>query len=268
MGLGSSKVPHKVIKVTPIPDKEEEEEEEEAEADADGSGQFSGRGNGTDWRRLKRTTSAGTGSDLPPLRERLPAGHLTGALPSLRQVPRAISFDINVEAGESSIIKKHPPRRFQRLEPINRFTVITAEELLKNQQATSTCKTQGQVQAEIAKQFSRRRQQMQKMQYEKKRQQEVIHLQKQAELMTTSQKETQNNEQKIKNHRAKKSRGKAQSHEQDQYHIAGEANDIFTAGYGEYKHIFLLSKSSYLDGNQISRFDLPNARLNSISPET
>ncbi|XP_051875521.1 uncharacterized protein CCDC198-like [Pristis pectinata] len=231
MGLGSSKVPRKVIKVTPVPANE-----------AAGLDTLSGRrgpGSGADGERLRHggshETSKPRRSDLPPLKERLPARHITGALPSLRQVPRAISFDVNVDGGETSIIKKHPPRRFQRLEPISGCAVITSEKLLEKQRAANVRKVQAQeIQAEIAKQFSRRRQQIEKMQYEKIRQQEISHVQEQGELMINRQKETQNNKQKTKDHRANKSRGKGQNndHQEDKCHIAIELNDIFSADYG------------------------------------
>ncbi|XP_062905567.1 factor associated with metabolism and energy-like isoform X2 [Mobula hypostoma] len=177
MGLCSSKVSHKVIKVTPVPPNE-----------TGGLDQLPG---GADGERLKHgeplEISKPRRSDLPPLKER----HVAGVLPSHQQVPTAISFDINPVDGETSIIKKHPPRRFQGLEPINSCTVITSEKLLEKRAANARKVQAQEIQAEIAKQFSRRRQQIEKMQYEKIRQEEIIRRHDQAELMINCQKETQ-----------------------------------------------------------------------------
>ncbi|XP_019373960.1 PREDICTED: uncharacterized protein C14orf105 homolog isoform X1 [Gavialis gangeticus] len=56
---------------------------------------------------------------LPPLRETWYGRCST--------VPRPIAFDIMPEKGETSIIKQHPPRRPQKLEPIDLPPVITSE---------------------------------------------------------------------------------------------------------------------------------------------
>jgi len=55
-------------------------------------------------------------------------------------VPRAMYFDIPLEHGETSIIKSHPPRRLQKLEPIDLPQVITSEMLLSQQEARTTHK--------------------------------------------------------------------------------------------------------------------------------
>ncbi|XP_078262759.1 factor associated with metabolism and energy-like [Rhinoraja longicauda] len=221
MGSGSSKVPHKVVKVTPAPL----------------AGVIPGRTDGESLQRgqPEETAQWWSSDRLPPLKKRLAAGCPAGALlPSLtsRQVPRAIACDINVDSRETSIIKNHPPRRYQRLEPTNGCSMNTSEK----QQTENAHKLQAQeIQAEIAKQFSRRRQQIQKMRYEKIRQQEIIHLQDQAELMLNHHKEIQNNKQNIKYPRAKISRDKSQNndHQEDQYFIAIESNDFFNAEYGK-----------------------------------
>ncbi|XP_046317078.1 uncharacterized protein CCDC198 isoform X1 [Marmota monax] len=67
---------------------------------------------------------------------------LNGQLPPLRETwygrystaPRAMYFDIPLERGETSIIKRHPPRRLEKLEPIDLPQVITSERLLNQQQ--------------------------------------------------------------------------------------------------------------------------------------
>ncbi|XP_067847661.1 factor associated with metabolism and energy-like [Heptranchias perlo] len=240
MGSGSSKAHHKVIKVTPVP---AEEAEAFPKLQRDGGSGCRGAGSShwfvADGDRRKhgdlKETSTSRRTELPPLKETLFAGYGIGALPSLRQVPRAISFDITLDDGETSIIKKHPPRRFQRLEPINSCTVITSEKLLEKQRAANARKGQAQeIHAEIAKQFSRRRQQIQKVQYEKKqRQQEIIHLKGQTELKRSLQQETRINKQKIKDLRVKNAREKAQinNHQEDQYYIAIERDETFNADY-------------------------------------
>ncbi|XP_012519225.1 PREDICTED: uncharacterized protein C14orf105 homolog isoform X2 [Propithecus coquereli] len=48
---------------------------------------------------------------------------------------RAMYFDIPLEQGETSIIKRHPPQRLQKLEPIDLPQVITSERLLSQRGA-------------------------------------------------------------------------------------------------------------------------------------
>ncbi|XP_072424903.1 factor associated with metabolism and energy-like [Chiloscyllium punctatum] len=164
-------------------------------------------------------------SELPPLKE---VRNGSRPLPSLRQIPHAFSFESPLDDGERSIIKKHPPRKLEKLEPINCGTVITSEKSEGRQRA---CKTQAQeVQAEIANQFSRRRQQIQKIQYEKqRRQQEAIHLQEQTELKRNLALETGNSNEKIKDVGAKKAREAAQNNShQDQCYIAIAHDETFS----------------------------------------
>nr|XP_003408539.1 uncharacterized protein CCDC198 [Loxodonta africana] len=78
---------------------------------------------------------------------------LEGQLPPLREtwygrysaVPRAMYFDIPLEKRETSIIKRHPPRRLQKLEPIDLPQVITSERLLSQQEARTTHKAKAQM---------------------------------------------------------------------------------------------------------------------------
>ncbi|XP_043843739.1 uncharacterized protein CCDC198 isoform X2 [Dromiciops gliroides] len=71
---------------------------------------------------------------LPPLRETLYGKYSSGL-----EVPRPISVDIPLEMGETSIIKRHPPRRFQMLKPLEP-QVITAEQFLTQKEAEATRK--------------------------------------------------------------------------------------------------------------------------------
>ncbi|XP_078089309.1 factor associated with metabolism and energy-like [Mustelus asterias] len=229
MGSAWYKFHHKVIEVSPLP--READTGPRGDRDRD-------RSPGTDsWllaagecltRGHLRTASRGRRSELPPLKE---ARSGTGALPSLRQVPRSISIDIRLDMEEKSIVKNHPPRRLQRLEPINSSSVISPEKLLEKQRAANTHKTQAQeVQAEIAKQFSVRRQQIHKIQYAKlQKQKETIRLQEQTERKRSLHLETHNNKQKIKDLGAKKAREREQNNnrQEDPYYIAIECDETF-----------------------------------------
>ncbi|XP_078418823.1 factor associated with metabolism and energy-like [Cetorhinus maximus] len=231
MGSGWSKAHHKVIKVTPVPAGEAgtcpRGERDGSSACRGPEGSLVAAGDFLTHGHLKAAHRWRV-SELPPLTE---VGCGARALPSLRQVPRPISIDVTLDDGEKSIIKKHPPRRFERLEPINSGTVISSEKLLEKQRAANASEAQAQeIQAEIGKQFSRRRQQIQKVQYVKKqRQQETIHLQEQTEMKRSLHLETRNNKQKIKDLGAKKAREREQNnnYQEDQYYIAIECDETF-----------------------------------------
>ncbi|XP_004871150.1 uncharacterized protein C14orf105 homolog isoform X5 [Heterocephalus glaber] len=68
---------------------------------------------------------------------------LEGQLPPLREnwygrysaAPRDMYFDIPLEPGETSIIKRHPPQRLQKLQPIDLPQVRTSERLPSQQAA-------------------------------------------------------------------------------------------------------------------------------------
>ncbi|XP_039722445.1 factor associated with metabolism and energy isoform X3 [Pteropus medius] len=78
---------------------------------------------------------------------------LEGQLPPLREtwygrysaVPRAMYFDIPLEQGETSIIKRHPPRRLQKLEPVDLPQVMTSERIPRPQEARTTHKAKAQM---------------------------------------------------------------------------------------------------------------------------
>ncbi|GCB71094.1 factor associated with metabolism and energy-like isoform X1 [Scyliorhinus torazame] len=228
MGSGWSKVHHKVVKVTPVPGagadtcpRVERDRSPGAQSGLVAAGERLTRGH-------PKAAFRPRIGELPPLKV---AGFGTRALSALKPVPRPISIDAPLDMGDRSIIKNHPPRRFERLEPIDSGTVISSEKLLDKQRSSNACKAQAQeIQEEIAKQFSRRRQKIHKIQYVKKqKQKEAIHLQEQTELKRCLQLETHNNKQKIKDHRAKKAREKEQTnnHQEDQYYIALEDDGTF-----------------------------------------
>ncbi|XP_072345602.1 factor associated with metabolism and energy-like isoform X2 [Scyliorhinus torazame] len=199
MGSGWSKVHHKVVKVTPVPGagadtcpRVERDRSPGAQSGLVAAGERLTRGH-------PKAAFRPRIGELPPLKV---AGFGTRALSALKPVPRPISIDAPLDMGDRSIIKNHPPRRFEAQE----------------------------IQEEIAKQFSRRRQKIHKIQYVKKqKQKEAIHLQEQTELKRCLQLETHNNKQKIKDHRAKKAREKEQTnnHQEDQYYIALEDDGTF-----------------------------------------
>ncbi|GCC23683.1 hypothetical protein chiPu_0002081 [Chiloscyllium punctatum] len=115
---------------------------------------------------------------------------------SPERVPHAFSFESPLDDGERSIIKKHPPRKLEKLEPINCGTVITSEKSEGRQRA---CKTQ------------------------------AIHLQEQTELKRNLALETGNSNEKIKDVGAKKAREAAQNNShQDQCYIAIAHDETFS----------------------------------------
>ncbi|XP_024587219.1 uncharacterized protein CCDC198 isoform X3 [Neophocaena asiaeorientalis asiaeorientalis] len=134
MGLSHSKAHPRVTKVAPLQNKEEETPSagpvdfvftENPEEESSYS-----------FARLEERNKALEGR-LPPLRETWYGRYSAG--------PRAMYFDIPLEQGETSIIKRHPPRRLQKLEPIDLPQVITSERLLSQEEAGRTHKAKAQV---------------------------------------------------------------------------------------------------------------------------
>ncbi|XP_070275217.1 factor associated with metabolism and energy isoform X2 [Myotis yumanensis] len=129
MGLSHSKPHPRVIKVAPLQNKEEE-------TPSAGPAEFAFTQNLEE----KRTYSLARRQDrskawegqLPPLRETWYGRYSA--------VPRAMYFDIPLEQGETSIIKRHPPRRLQKLEPIDLPQVITSERILSQREPRTTHK--------------------------------------------------------------------------------------------------------------------------------
>ncbi|ELW69039.1 hypothetical protein TREES_T100020376 [Tupaia chinensis] len=78
---------------------------------------------------------------------------LEGQLPPLRETwygrysaaSGAMYFDIPLEPRETSIIKRHPPRRLQKLEPIDLPQAITSERLLSQREARTMHKAKAQM---------------------------------------------------------------------------------------------------------------------------
>ncbi|KAM9091068.1 factor associated with metabolism and energy isoform 3-T3 [Megaptera novaeangliae] len=192
MGLSHSKAHPRVTKVAPLQNKEEEtpsavpvdfvftENPEEKSSYS--------------FARLQERNKALEGQ-LPPLRETC-YGRYSAA-------PRAMYFDIPLEQGETSIIKRHPPRRLQKLEPIDLPQVITSERLLSQQEVGRTHKAKQELEKKMQTLMypSGKRQYLHKMQMlemNRKRQEAQV------ELKTSLHKEARTNKQKQRDHKVKK----------------------------------------------------------------
>ncbi|XP_050808690.1 uncharacterized protein CCDC198 [Gopherus flavomarginatus] len=136
---------------------------------------------------------------LPPLRETLYGRCST--------VPRPISFDIMMEKGETSIIKQHPPRRLQKLEPADLPQVIASERLLRQQEGAAARKAKElEKRVQTAKYTSGRRQHLHKLQMLEmnRKREEMNHLQSQEELKKSLHREEKINKQKTRELKAEK----------------------------------------------------------------
>ncbi|XP_006894388.1 PREDICTED: uncharacterized protein C14orf105 homolog [Elephantulus edwardii] len=135
---------------------------------------------------------------------------LEGQLPPLREtwygrysaVPRAMYFDIPLEKRETSIIKRHPPRRLQKLEPIDLPQVITSELLLSQQEAGAAHKAK-----ELNKKMQESMYILGKRQYLHKMQMLEMNRKKQEaqmELKKSLHREAKINIQNLRQHKTKK----------------------------------------------------------------
>ncbi|XP_053529354.1 uncharacterized protein CCDC198 isoform X2 [Artibeus jamaicensis] len=191
MGLSPSKAHPRVTKVAPLQNKEEEMP---SAAPVDFA--------------LDQNLDEKSAHFLARLQDQNPA--LEGQLPPLREtwygrysaVPRALYFDIPLEQTETSIIKRHPPRRLQKLEPIGLPQVITSERILSQQEARTTHKAKElEKKMQIPMYTSGKRQYLHKMQMlemNRKRQET------QAELKKSLHREARINKERLREHKAKK----------------------------------------------------------------
>ncbi|XP_005660053.1 uncharacterized protein C14orf105 homolog isoform X2 [Sus scrofa] len=194
MGLSHSKAHQRVTKVAPLQDKEEE-------TPSAGLVDFAFTQNleeksSCSFSRLQDRNKALEGQ-LPPLRETW-----YGRYSAVLHVPRAMYFDIPLEQGETSIIKRHPPRRFQKLEPIDLPQVMTSERLLSQQEAARTQKAKElEKNMQIPTYPSGKRQYLHKMQMlEMNRKRQEV----QVELKKSLHKEAKINKQRQRDHKTKK----------------------------------------------------------------
>ncbi|XP_024424244.2 factor associated with metabolism and energy isoform X2 [Desmodus rotundus] len=191
MGLSPSKAHPRVTKVAPLQNKEEETP---STAPVDFA--------------FHQNLEEKSVRSLARLQGQSPA--LEGQLPPLREtwygrysaVPRALYFDIPLEKTETSIIKRHPPRRLQKLEPIDLPQVITSERILSQREARTTHKAKElEKRMQIPMYTSGKRQYLHKMQMlemNRKRQET------QAELKKSLHREARVNKERLREHKGKK----------------------------------------------------------------
>ncbi|XP_039081505.1 uncharacterized protein CCDC198 isoform X1 [Hyaena hyaena] len=192
MGLGHSKPHPRVTKVAPLQNKEEEMPSASPvdfafnqNLEEKSSYLFGGLQDRN--KALER--------QLPPLRE-------TG-YGRYSAVPRAMYFDIPLEHVETSIIKRHPPRRLQKLEPIDLPQEITSERLLSQQEVKTTHRAKQDLgkTMQIPGYMPGKRQYLHKMRMlEMNRSRQEA----QAELKKSLHREARINKQKPRDHKAKK----------------------------------------------------------------
>ncbi|XP_006864669.1 PREDICTED: uncharacterized protein C14orf105 homolog [Chrysochloris asiatica] len=191
MGLSHSKTHPRVTRVAPLQNKRQE-------APSTCSVDFAFDQNleeksSHSFARLQDPTKP-LGGQLPPLRETWYGRYAA--------VPRAMYFDIPLEKGETSIIKRHPPRRLQKLEPSDLPEVITSGKLLSQQEAKTTYKVKElEKKIQTPTYISGKRQHLHKMQML-----EMTHKRQEAqmELKKSLQRETRIHKQKLREHEAKK----------------------------------------------------------------
>ncbi|KAM5272665.1 factor associated with metabolism and energy [Ctenodactylus gundi] len=192
MGLSYSKAHPRVTKVAPLPNKEAEMPSADPldlafhqNLEEQSSYPFP---------RGQDRTKALEGW-LPPLRESRYGRYSAASM--------AMYFDIPLEHGETSIIKRHPPRRLQKLWPMDPAQGITSERLLSQQEARTghTAKQELEKKMLTSMYTSGKRQYFHKMQMleiNRKRQEA------QMELKKSLDKEAKINKQKLRDHKAKK----------------------------------------------------------------
>ncbi|XP_023558893.1 uncharacterized protein CCDC198 isoform X2 [Octodon degus] len=192
MGLSHSKLHPRVTKVAPL-------QREEAETSSAGPLNFIVHQNPEGenlhlFPRLQGQNAALEGQ-LPPLREDWYGRHSAAS--------RAMYFDIPLEPGETSIIKRHPPRRLQTLQPIDLPRVL-ASGRLPHQQGTQTRHTAKELEKKMQTPVytSGKRQYFHKLQMlemNRKRQEAQLELKKRLHRGAKV------NKQKLRDHKAKKS---------------------------------------------------------------
>ncbi|XP_050018369.1 factor associated with metabolism and energy isoform X3 [Alexandromys fortis] len=192
MGLGHSKHQSRVIKVTPL-------QSQEAETPSAGPVFYAlnrnlEEKNSYPFSRLQDQNLA-LERQLPPLRETWYGRHPA--------VSRSMCLDIPLKHEESSIIKRHPPRRIQKLDPIDLPQVITSEQLLRQPEARTGHKAEQEPgkKMQLSMYTSGKRQYLHKMQML-----ERIHKRQEAqmELMNSLQSATRLDMQKQKDHNGDK----------------------------------------------------------------
>ncbi|XP_054095949.2 factor associated with metabolism and energy [Callithrix jacchus] len=191
MGLSRSKAHPRVIKVAPLQNKE-------GETPSAGPVDFAFNQNLEEKTsylpaRLQDQNKASEGQ-LPPLQE-TSYGRYSAA-------SRDVYFDIPLEHKETSIIKRHPPQRLQKLEPIDLPRVITSGRLLSQREARTMHKAKVlEKKMQVPMYTSENRQYLHKMQML-----EMIRKRQEAqmELKESLHGEARINKQSPRDHRGKK----------------------------------------------------------------
>ncbi|XP_075699642.1 factor associated with metabolism and energy isoform X2 [Rhinoderma darwinii] len=231
MGVNHSKLKHKVRKVAPLENK-----------DVYISPTTTLGVNG-----LNSSSSFGTMGPKAPTSER--------QLPPLREtlygrgsvVPRPLSYDLPLDNGDtSSIIKKHPPRRLQKLEPAILPSISAAERIMTKQEAAAARKDQELEKKVVTdKNSSARRQHIQKMQM-----QEINRKREQAEVKRNIHREAKINKHKMKEIKAKKVRENAMKCRKDEDFLPVEHDETFNVEHGNTWHWSIREPSSTPDSHR------------------
>ncbi|XP_075049482.1 factor associated with metabolism and energy [Mixophyes fleayi] len=210
MGLNSSKFNHKVRKVAPLDCKD-------VFASPTSSG-VNGLHGICQFGNMDHRSPASE-RQLPPLRETL---YGRGSV-----VSRPISFEVPLDNGDS-IIKKHPPRRLQKLEPMLLPTIMSAEGIMSKQEAAAARKGKElEKKVTAAKHSAARRQHIHKMQML-----EVNHKREEAEMKRNIRREATINKHKTREIKAKKVRENALRCHEDEDFLPVEHDETFNMDHG------------------------------------
>ncbi|XP_056401865.1 uncharacterized protein CCDC198 isoform X2 [Hyla sarda] len=156
------------------------------------------------------------------------------------KVPRPLSFDVPLDNGDtSSIIKKHPPRRLQRLEPAVLPSILATEKIMAKQIVTAARKElELEKKVTTAKNSSGRRQHIHKMQMEEinRKREQMNHLQSQEEEKWNIHREVKINKHKMKEIKAKKVRENAMKCREDKDFLPVEPDKTFNVDNGNTWH--------------------------------
>lgn len=235
MGVNHSKLTHKVRKVAPLETKDVYVSPTTTILGVNGLNSTSSFGTMVN----KAPTSE---RQLPPLRETL---YGRGSV-----VPRPLSLDVPLDNGDtSSIIKKHPPRRLQKLEPAVLPSVLAAEKMMTKQEAAAARKEQElEKKAVTAKNSSARRQHIHKMQMQEinRKREQMNHVQSQAEMKRNLHREAKINKHKMKEIKAKKVRENAMKSREDDF-LPVEHDETFNVDHGNTWHWNIREPSSTPD---------------------
>ncbi|XP_040268411.1 uncharacterized protein CCDC198 isoform X1 [Bufo bufo] len=221
MGVNHTKLNHKVRKVAPLESKDVYVSPDTTTSGRDGL-------NGTSSFGTMGHKAPTSECQLPPLRETL---YGRGSV-----VPRPLSYDAPLDRGTaSSIIKQHPPRRLQKLEPAVLPSISAAERMITKQEATAAKKEEELgIKVVTVKNSSARRQHLQNMRMQEKnrKREQINNLQSQAELKRNIHREAKINKHKTKEMKAKKVRENVMKCHEDEGFLPVEHYETFNMDHG------------------------------------